>query len=67
MKPAFLDRGQLAAEIGSSVGNAVSAGLEEFERNFLNKVALEIRSELSRYLLLSSSGNFIFFSGQMIR
>ena len=62
MQPAFLDRGQLAAEIGSSVGKAVCAGLETFERNFLNKVALETRSEHSRYLPLRSSGDFIFFS-----
>ena len=46
----ILDRGQLAAEIGTSVGTAVSAGLESFELNFLNKVGLEIRSELSRYV-----------------
>jgi len=42
------DRGQLAAQLGSSVGQAISAGFQTLELSFANKVAVEMRAELHR-------------------
>ena len=45
----ILDRDNLAAHLGSSVDEAISAGFQKLELSFATKVALEIRAELHRY------------------
>ena len=56
----FLDRFQLTSEIGDMMNSSMNSGFQTLELSFANKVAKEMRAEISRFVLTKLTQKLLF-------